>query len=439
LFFIFGRVLPTLPGSMRFALETLCVLIALRLVALALRPIIHARAAKAIPDEKQATKPDITVTRVAKRHHSRLKWILIALATCFAAFLGMVLLVDYQKVIGQKGLIDALIISLVPLPILIVLTQWIHRFKTEPLRMLTAAFIWGATVAIFFSLVTNNLVTHYLVNHYGLRGAPLGAVLSAPWVEETFKGSFLLFLFFLKSGRFDDAIDGIVYATMIGLGFAVTENVFYFGRAIAAGSTAAVVGMFVVRYIMGPFLHPFFTAMFGIGLGFSRETDSHVVKFVAPVGGFFLAMFMHYAWNLTGLVASQFPIVYFYFYFVFMLPAFIGTLILIVFQLGREGVVIRERLLPELESGVLTAEELDVIATVKGRLRATARALCKGGLKPWLVQRKFHQVASELAFHRFRVAHGTSKRDDALEAEFVQHLRECMLQRVTLKAQPQPA
>jgi len=37
------------------------------------------------------------------------------------------------------------------------------------------------------------------------------------------------------------------------------------------------------------------------------------------------------------------------------------------------------------------------------------------------------------------VAHGTSKRDDAREAEFVQQLRECLPQRVTLKAQPQPA
>jgi hypothetical protein len=62
-----------------------------------------------------------------------------------------------------------------------------------------------------------------------------------------------------------------------------------------------------------------------------------VVKFIAPVAGFFLAMFLHYAWNLTVLTATQFPIVYFYFYFVFMLPAFIGALVLIVFQLGREG------------------------------------------------------------------------------------------------------
>jgi len=121
------------------------------------------------------------------------------------------------------------------------------------------------------------------------------------------------------------------------------------------------------------------------------------------------------------------------------LPAFIGALMLIVFQLGREGAIIGERLLPEVQSGVLSAEELKRIATVNGRLRATARALRKGGLKPWLLQRKFHQVASELAFHRFRVAHGTNERDDALEAAFVQHLRECLPQRVTLKAQPRAA
>src|SRR5437762_12440345 len=147
LFFIFGGVSPTLPGSMKFVLETLFVLIALRLVGLAFRPIVHARAAKASPDQKQAIKPNIAVTKVAKRHHSRLKWMLIALATCFAAYLGMALLLDYQNELGRKALIDASIISLLPLPIWIVLTQWIHRFKTEPLRMLVAAFIWVATVA----------------------------------------------------------------------------------------------------------------------------------------------------------------------------------------------------------------------------------------------------------------------------------------------------
>src|SRR5260370_31365836 len=117
---------------------------------------------------------------------------------------------------------------------------------------------------------------------------------------------------------------------------------------------AVVVGMFVVRHVMGPFLHPFFTAMFGFGLGFSRQTDNRVVKFTAPVAGFFLAMFVHYAWNLTGLTATRFPIVYFYFYFVFMLPAFIGALMLIVFQLGRDGAIIGERLLSRLRSsGIL--------------------------------------------------------------------------------------
>ena len=58
---------------MKFVLDTLFVLIAMRLVALAFRPVVHARAAKAVLDQKQATRPDIVVTKVAKRHHSRLK------------------------------------------------------------------------------------------------------------------------------------------------------------------------------------------------------------------------------------------------------------------------------------------------------------------------------------------------------------------------------
>jgi RsiW-degrading membrane proteinase PrsW (M82 family) len=39
----------------------------------------------------------------------------------------------------------------------------------------------------------------------------------------------LVVLFLWKKDEFDGIIDGIVYAGMVGLGFAMTENILYYG------------------------------------------------------------------------------------------------------------------------------------------------------------------------------------------------------------------
>ena len=421
--------------------------VVLRLIGMAFESSTHRRGyAEKIHNQSGEAQPGAAVAAASKRHHSRLRWIL---AGGLAAILGMVVLLRAQAELGQPVLINALILSILPLPIWIVLTQWIHRFKTEPVRMLAAAFFWGATVACFFSLWANTSFARWAVDRYGTGTAPLGAVLSAPWVEESLKGLFVLFLFFWPNARFDDVIDGIVYATMVGLGFAMMENVVYLGRAIVSGHEEIVRQTVFGRLVMGPFVHPFFTCMFGIGLGFSRETDNRVVKIIAPVAGFFLAMFLHYTWNLTllfdgllkaaaatGIVLRAAP-VYYYFYLLFMFPAFLAVITLIMFQLGREGVVISQNLLPEVQSGILGPVELKGLTTVTGRLKATTGALLKGGVQPWIAQRKFHQVASELAFHRYRVAHGISRQDDTLESAFVQRLRGVLAQSIPVKVQTQ--
>jgi len=59
-----------------------------------------------------------------------------------------------------------------------------------------------------------------------------GAVISAPIVEESAKAFILFVLFFWKKDEFDGIVDGIVYAGMVGLGFAMTENILYYGRAV---------------------------------------------------------------------------------------------------------------------------------------------------------------------------------------------------------------
>ena len=91
--------------------------------------------------------------------------------------------------------------------------------------------------------------------------------------EEFSKGLFLLLLLWWRRAELDGILDGIVYAGMVGIGFAFTENILYLAAAyngtdgMGPGGTEALTGTFVLRCLFSPFAHPLFTAFTGIGVG----------------------------------------------------------------------------------------------------------------------------------------------------------------------------
>jgi protease PrsW len=110
-----------------------------------------------------------------------------------------------------------------------------------------------------------------------------------------------------------------------------------------------------------------------------------------------------------------------------MIPAFIILLVVIGLALRREGQVVRDFLVVDLEGGVFTREEYDQLGSIFGRMGSSFRAFSQSGMKGWRTRRRFNQLASELAFHRSRVSRGVhSTRDDvrAQEAAYLQALHE---------------
>ena len=95
----------------------------------------------------------------------------------------------------------------------------------------------------------------------------------APVTEEASKGLFLLLLLWWRRDELDGLLDGIVYAGMVGIGFAFTENILYLAAAYdgtdgaGPGGLTAPRALFVVRCVFSPFAHPLFTTFTGIGVG----------------------------------------------------------------------------------------------------------------------------------------------------------------------------
>ncbi len=171
---------------------------------------------------------------------SALKIVLAVFGAMVAAFLGLIVLLLIGVEAGPVGLLVGMICACLPVPIYVMLLLWIDRYESEPLWMLITAFLWGALVAVLIALVLNTsvMIISAVSTHSAQVGELMGGVVSAPIVEESAKAFILLVFFFFKKDEFDGIIDGIVYAGMAGLGFAMTENIVYYGRALWAVALA---------------------------------------------------------------------------------------------------------------------------------------------------------------------------------------------------------
>lgn len=323
---------------------------------------------------------------------------------------------------GDASFPTGVLLAVLPVPLYLLLALWIDRYEKEPLAMLALAFLWGATGAAFFSLVLNSLSADALARLGGPEAEELGtAVLSAPLVEEWSKGFALFLLFFWKRHEFDNVIDGVLYATMVGLGFAMTENVYYYVEALRRGADAPLT-TFVVRGMLAPYAHPFFTAMTGVGLGVARETTRRRVRLLAPVAGLAAAMFVHALWNLSTAGDR----IFFGAYALVMVPGFLGMIALVLYAQHRERRIIHAHLGRYRRAGLLDRAELDALCRFGGRSRALWRALRAGGIGGLRREERMHQAASELAFHHWRRRRGISlgpARDAAYEREHLERLR----------------
>lgn len=325
--------------------------------------------------------------------------------------------------LGLRAFGLGFLVAVVPVPVYVVLALWLDRFEPEPARTLWQTFAWGATVAVFIALVVNMLSQDVLGAVAGPDAAELfGSIVTAPVIEELAKGFALLVLYRELKDEFDGVVDGVVYAAMVGLGFAMIENVQYYGAAIAEGEESSVVTFFL-RGMLSPFAHPLFTSMFGIGLGIVRERHGQGRSWTAPFLGLTVAIALHSLWNL----AASFEGWFFALYVMVMLPTFVGVLMLIYLSLRREGRVLREHLGPLVGDGILTADELECLCQVRARMGASVTAWRRGGIPHWRARRELHRVASELAFHRWRVLRGLTlgpEADARREAEYLRRLCE---------------
>ncbi len=329
------------------------------------------------------------------------------------AFLGGLTLLFIGVETGPVAFAVAVLLAFLPVPFYLALTLWVDRNEREPMWMIVLTFFWGASVAVFIALIFNTVGELVVAELAGEDvGELYGFSVSAPVVEEGAKALILFIIYRRFRSEFNGVLDGIVYATIVGLGFAATENVLYYGRGImedlddgrlfSEDDIGVSLGVFIVRGIFSPFAHPLFTCMTGIGLGIASQATKGSTRFWAPALGLAGAMFLHSLWNTSAIFGVVFLLVYLF----ILVPLFLGMLFVIRGTLKRERQTIGQYLAYDVQRGALTPAELHVLTDGRLRKRALQESQREGGKPGRKLRRGFHQAASELAFLRERIARG---------------------------------
>jgi protease PrsW len=336
----------------------------------------------------------------------------------------LVLMLFFPAVLSKHAdveLASLLLGALFALPMLVVYLwiPWIvDRYDPEPAWALAMTLAWGGIAACGFSALINTIV-HSVGNAVGgpVFGDFMSACISAPVVEEGFKAMAVFFMYYFMRRQFDGVVDGVIYATFAALGFAAVENILYYGNAAKAEilqhKEGLFIGTFVVRGILAPWGHPLYTSMTGVGFGIARETNKTWLKWLAPIGGYMFAMFLHSVWNTAATLSNDLVALMLPLWFLFVL-AFFGVVIYLVVRKGR---IIRDHLKDEVLMGNLTPHELELVTSPVGRIRAT---FSFGGA----AGRKFVDAAARLALSKWHTGRATQGRKLTVSADMIFPLRQ---------------
>src|SRR5699024_5019560 len=112
-------------------------------------------------------------------------------------------------------------LATVAIGVVVALYLWLDRWEPEPPRLLLFAFLWGAAVCTVVAIIVNTLIGIVV-------GQGLASVMSAPFIEELAKGSFLLLMLTGRRRKeLTSLTDCLIYAGLTAAGFAWIEDILY--------------------------------------------------------------------------------------------------------------------------------------------------------------------------------------------------------------------
>ncbi len=320
---------------------------------------------------------------------------IIALATVTG------LIVISLTVASPVGTAIGFLLSSLAMTVVVVAYLWLDRWEPEPPRLLILAFLWGASVAVIISTILQ-LTLEAAINPGATEAvSPVSIVAGAPLTEEAAKG---LFLLVMMTGRrrneLNSLTDCLIYAGLVGAGFAWLEDILYIGGGESVSDSLATAAL---RLIMAPFAHSLFTTMFGIGVYFALQQRNGLAKALCILLGYIGAVIMHGLWNGSSLLSIE---AYFLTYFLWMVPVFVLAIVLGVRSRRREQRIVAEKLPGMVAAGLITSNEATWLGSIRDRKQAIGATSHFAGKPAGKAVKTFADQVVELAFVRDRIDRG---------------------------------
>ena len=325
-------------------------------------------------------------------------------------------------IIGSPFVIGA---ALIPNVAIAFAFPQLQRFQRTHRYILIGAFLAGAIIAIPPALVINTALFLPIEISASSLAELIGYGTIAGIVEEGIKGLILLFIFLRYRDEFHDEVDGIALGALVGLGFAMTEDISYFFRGLSGGGVIGFALTLFLRLGLGWMNHSVYTAITGAALGFSRRyRRGSPARWLLPLGGYVIAASLHNTFNflatlleqllpdtLLGLLVSIVPL-YFITWTAMAILAFV-----VIRGWHRQADLIRAELPEEVDRGVLTAREYLALPSPKQRKALLGEVLATFGPVARRAQGKLLQLAISLAWQRRHSALGEPPGVPALHSE----------------------
>ncbi|WP_006246194.1 PrsW family intramembrane metalloprotease [Mycolicibacterium tusciae] len=311
------------------------------------------------------------------------------------------LIVAGLTALNPVGASIGFVLSGVAIGVVVFAYIWLDRWEPEPPRLLVFAFLWGASVAVIMSVIIGLFVDSLIVPSGSEDVSWVSIAIGAPVIEEAAKGAFLLLMMTGRRRReLNSLTDCLVYAGLVGAGFAWLEDILYIAGGETLGDSLLTAG---VRLIMGPFAHSLFTTMFALGVWFALQTRNPVAKAFYLLLGYLGAVIMHGLWNGSSVIG---PETYLAVYVFWMVPVFVFAIVLGVRSRKKEQRIVAAKLPGMVAAQLVTPSEATWLNSIKNRKLAIATASRIGGKPAGKAVKAFAAQVVELAFVRDRIDRG---------------------------------
>ncbi|MPM15376.1 Protease PrsW [bioreactor metagenome] len=196
---------------------------------------------------------------------------------------------------------NLLLLAIAPVFLLVFYIYYRDKYEKEPIGMLIKALIAGGIIVIPI-LFVETYISDHVSKYSGSTGAFLNAFAVAGFTEELFKW-LAVFLIFFRSRHFNERFDGIVYAGIVSLGFALVENIMY-----VVGSGSASTGY--MRAITAVPAHMLFGVVMGYRFGLAKFLPKN--KGWQLFMAFFMPFLLHGIYDYLLMEGKNWSIILFF-------------------------------------------------------------------------------------------------------------------------------